>query len=67
MTLVHVSHHTLSNRAYILQMIPQRRHLNGEYVEPIVQVTTQLPFRNSALWILVGRRDHPYIHGGLRL
>ena len=51
----------LNQRQHVVAPLAQRRQLDAQHVEPIVEVFAETPGGDLGEQVLVGHRDHPHV------
>ena len=64
---IHVGQQGFNDGGDVFFMFPQRWHMQVKNVQPVVQISTQMPVSDRFLWIFVGGRQYPHVHRRLDL
>ncbi len=62
MLLVHLVHHGFGHYRQVFNVIAQRRHVNVEDIEPVIQIGAQMAFRNGVVGIAICGRQHSHVN-----
>ena len=67
MARVHLDQHGIHDRRDIFLVVSERRHMQIEHVQPVVQITAKMAVGNCFSWIFVGCSQDSNIHWHLDL
>ena len=62
--LVEIGQDGFGQRRHVVETLAQRRQVDGEDVQPIVQVLAELALGGHGLQVLIGGGDQPDVHLG---